>query len=191
MWGQYEPGPYRIRLVRVASGDPNPDGPGRGSFQDSLLACNASEFQGNQRKIAPKSRVPVIVKSRSSKNSHWEIVTAQLPRPSYTNRSRPIRLNGSLIKVSSKLHPCFLAVARADRIVAKSLAPSSDRNPPDTFCVTFIILPSCSARLLVNGTVGSVRKRSTSCLRLRRRSSRLWPSRGGRARWSRRRDPIW
>jgi len=106
-------------------------------------------------------------------------VTAQLPRPCYTNRNRPIRLNGLLIKVSSKLHPCFLAVERTDRIVAKSSAPCSDRKPPETFCWTFIILPSCSAKLLVNGTVGSVRKRSTSCLRVRRRSSKLWPTRRG------------
>src|SRR5271166_2843317 len=49
-----------------------------------------------------------------------------------------------------------------ERMTAKSFAPSSDRNPPEIFCRSFIILPSRSARLLVNGTRGSVRKRSTS-----------------------------
>ena len=47
-------------------------------------------------------------------------------------------------------------------MTAKSFAPSSERNPPEIFCRSFIIRPSRSARLLVNGTRGSVRKRSTS-----------------------------
>ena len=81
------------------------------------------------------------------------------------------------------LHPCFLAVERTERMTAKSLAPSSDRKPPEIFCRNFIIRASRSARLLVKGTCGSVRKRSTSCLWVLRRSSRLWPMRhGGRPR---------
>ena len=68
-------------------------------------------------------------------------------------------------------------------MVAKSIAPASDRNPPEIFCRSFIIRPSCSAKLLVKGTLGSVRKRSTSGLRSRNRSRRLWPTRrGGRPR---------
>ena len=47
------------------------------------------------------------------------------------------------------------------------------------FCRNFIIRPSRTARLLVNGTLGSVRKRSTSALRVLSRSSRLWPTRRG------------
>ena len=47
-------------------------------------------------------------------------------------------------------HPCFLAVDRTERITAKSLAPSSERKPPEIFCRSFIIRPSRSARLLVN-----------------------------------------
>ena len=35
------------------------------------------------------------------------------------------------------------------------------RKPPAIFCRNFIIRPSRSAKLLVNGTLGSVRKRST------------------------------
>ena len=46
------------------------------------------------------------------------------------------------IKVSSKLHPCFLAVERTDRIVAKSSAPCSDRKPPETL-MTPLIFDSC------------------------------------------------
>ena len=61
-------------------------------------------------------------------------------------------------------HPCFLAVESTDRITAKSLAPCSERKPPEIFCRSFIIRPSRSARLLVNGTRGSARKRSTSGL---------------------------
>ena len=94
-----------------------------------------------------------------------------------------IRRAGSLVNVRSSFQPCFLAVERTERMTAKSLAPSSERNPPEIFCRNFIIRPSRSARLLVKGTLGSVRKRSTSGLRVLRRSSRLWPTRrGGRPR---------
>jgi hypothetical protein len=61
--------------------------------------------------------------------------------------------------------PCFLAVERTERIRAKSSAPFSSRKPPDIFCRGFIIRPSRSARLLLNGRRGSARKRSTSGLR--------------------------
>ena len=48
--------------------------------------------------------------------------------------------------------PCFLAVERTERMTAKSFAPSSKRNPPEIFWRSFIMRPSCSARLLVKGT---------------------------------------
>jgi hypothetical protein len=77
---------------------------------------------------------------------------------------------------------CFLAVDRTERITVKSLAPASERKPPEIFCRSFIIRPSRSARLLV-GSRGSVRKRIMSCLWVLRRSSRLSPTRrGGRPR---------
>jgi hypothetical protein len=41
--------------------------------------------------------------------------------------------------------PCFLAVERKDQMVAKSLAPSSERNPPEIFCRSFIMRTSRSA----------------------------------------------
>ena len=75
--------------------------------------------------------------------------------------------------------PCFFAVERSERITPKSFAPSVERKPPEIFCRSFIIRPSRSARLFVKGTRGSVRQRSTSCLRVLRRSKRLWPIRRG------------
>ena len=99
------------------------------------------------------------------------------------SRMSAIRRAGVAVKVWSMFQPCFLAVERTERMTAKSFAPFSERKPPEIFCRSFIMRPSCSARLLVKGTVGSVRKRSTSCLRVLRRSRRLWPTRrGGRPR---------
>jgi hypothetical protein len=64
-------------------------------------------------------------------------------------------------------------------MTANSFVPSSERNPPEIFWMR----PSCSAKLFVKGTLGSVRKRRTSCLQVLRRSRRLWPTRrGGRPR---------
>src|SRR3954469_9636298 len=93
-------------------------------------------------------------------------VTAQVPRDSQASRRRAIRCLGSLVRVWSRSQPCFLAVERSERITAKSSAPASERKPPEIFCRSFIIRPSRSTRLLVKGTRGSVRKRSTSCLRV-------------------------
>ena len=50
---------------------------------------------------------------------------------------------------------------------------STANTVQEIFCRNFIIRPSRSARLLVNGTIGSVRKRSTSGFRVLSRSSRL------------------
>jgi hypothetical protein len=61
--------------------------------------------------------------------------------------------------------PAFLAVESGHRITAKSAAPYSERKPPEIFCRNFIIRPLRSARLLVNGMLGSVRKRRTSDFR--------------------------
>ena len=68
---------------------------------------------------------------------------------------------------------------------------AGERNLPEIFCCSFIMQPSRWASLLVNGTLVSVRKRSTSDLRVSKRSSRLWPRRraaasfagGGWASW--------
>ena len=51
--------------------------------------------------------------------------------------------------------PCFLAVERKLRIVAKSAAPSGERKPPEIFMRSFIMRTSRSASLLVKGTAGS------------------------------------
>jgi len=52
----------------------------------------------------------------------------------------------------------FSAEEMTERRRAKSRAPSSVRKQPEIFIFTFIILRSCSARLLVKGTSKSVRK---------------------------------
>ena len=61
------------------------------------------------------------------------------------------------MRVSSTVHPWFLAVAISDRITAKSLAPCSERNPPEIFYLSFIIRASgLPARpVLMKGTRGS------------------------------------
>src|SRR5271169_3231358 len=71
---------------------------------------------------------------------------------------------GSAARVSSIFQPCFFAVERSDRITAKSAAPAAERKPPEIFWRSFIMRAACSAKLLVNGTVRSERKRKTSCL---------------------------
>src|SRR4051812_16876450 len=94
-----------------------------------------------------------------------------------------IRLSGLAFRVCRISQPCFLAVDSNERITARSIARSMERKPPEIFWRNFIIRPSRSARLLLNGTRGSVRKRSTSGLRVLSRNSRLWPTRrGGRPR---------
>ena len=69
--------------------------------------------------------------------------------------------------------PCFLAVETKERMSAKSIAPSNERNPPEIFCRSFIMRPSRSASLLVKGTLGSCRKRNVSALRMAKRERRL------------------
>src|ERR1700728_3018623 len=101
------------------------------------------------------------------------VVTAQVAGSDQPSRSSAIRRTGSPISVWRISQPCFLAVERTDRTAAKSFAPSSERKPPEIFFRSFIIRPSRSARLLVNGTRGLVRNRSTSGLRTLRRNSRL------------------
>src|SRR5665647_2257271 len=75
--------------------------------------------------------------------------------------------------------PCFLAVERKPRMVAKSAAPSGERKPPEIFMRSFIMRTSRSASLLLKGTAGSSRKRSVSLRRASKRSSRLCPVRRG------------
>ena len=62
--------------------------------------------------------------------------------------------------------PCFRAEEITERRRAKSSAPCRVRKPPEILIFTFIILRSCSARLLVKGTVKSVRKRRVASLKV-------------------------
>jgi hypothetical protein len=64
---------------------------------------------------------------------------------SYEKRREFAKLTGSWVKASIMFQPCFLAVERNDRMVAKSIAPSGDRKPPDIFCRSFIMRTSRSA----------------------------------------------
>src|SRR5271166_704362 len=75
------------------------------------------------------------------------------------------------------LRPCFLAVETTDLRRAKIRAPARVRNEPEIFILTFIILRSCSARLLVKGTSKSVRKRRVSGSKVFSLCRRLWPGR--------------
>jgi hypothetical protein len=47
-------------------------------------------------------------------------------------------------------------VERTERMTTKSWAPSRERKPPEIFCRNFIIIPSRSAKWLVNGTNVSI-----------------------------------
>src|SRR5208283_1743693 len=106
-------------------------------------------------------------------------VTAQVLLPCQERRRDFARIWGSSVRASRIFQPCFLAVAMNERRTAKSVAPSSERKPPEIFCRSFIMRPSRSASLLVNGTVGSCRKRSVSSRRVTNLNSRLCPARRG------------
>src|SRR5271168_5177800 len=82
------------------------------------------------------------------------LVTAQLPRRAYDSRREAATSGIGRRSASMILHPCFLAVERKERIVAKSAAPSEERKPPEIFCRSFIMRPSRSASLLLKGTAG-------------------------------------
>ena len=56
-------------------------------------------------------------------------------------------------RMASNTFAAFLrAVEMYPRMRAKSLAPSSVLNPPETFCFSLTMRTSLSARLLSNGT---------------------------------------
>ena len=63
-------------------------------------------------------------------------------------------------------------------MTANLAAPADERKPPEIFWRSFIMRPSCSARLLVNGTVRSDRKRSTSFADAQAQQQ-VWPTRRG------------
>jgi hypothetical protein len=69
------------------------------------------------------------------------------------------------------------ALLRADEMTerrrAKSSAPCGVLKPPEILVFTFIILKSCSARLLVKGTVNSARNLKVASLKVLKRMSRL------------------
>jgi hypothetical protein len=72
-------------------------------------------------------------------------------------------------------HPFALLSHRRDVApdAAEPARPFPVRKQPETFCCSFTIRRSRSARLLSKGAAGSLRKRNTSCFLLASRRSRL------------------
>src|SRR6201996_6013623 len=62
-------------------------------------------------------------------------------RNGQASRKLAMSVAGSAVNVWSRSHSCLRAVESSERIVAKSSAPCSDRNPPEIFCRNFIIRP--------------------------------------------------
>lgn len=63
--------------------------------------------------------------------------------------------------------------------MAKSFAPSRERNPPEIFRRSFVMRPWRAASLFVKGAAGSRGKRSASSLRDENRSGGFCPARRG------------
>ena len=72
-------------------------------------------------------------------------VTAQVVDLVQNRRREFARDVGSPVRASMMAQPCFLAVDRNERLSAKSMAPSIERNPPEIFWRNFIMRPSRSA----------------------------------------------
>ena len=75
----------------------------------------------------------------------WKIVTAQVVDLVQNRRREFARDVGSPVRASMMAQPCVLAVDRNERMSAKSMAPSIERNPPEIFWRNFIMRPSRSA----------------------------------------------
>ena len=142
-----------------------------------LFFCPMRASSANQISIqAVSTPFSCAILSRREKNF---FVTTQVLGRYQAARRLFARSTGSRRRASMMFHPCFLAVDRNPRIVAKSSAPSGDRKPPEIFMRSFIMRTSRSASLLLKGTPGSRRKRSVSLRRVRKRKSRLCPVRRG------------
>src|ERR1019366_1932842 len=74
-----------------------------------------------------------------------EDVTAQVGWTVHESRSDFTRADGSRVRAPMIFQPCFLAVETNERMVAKSVAPSAERKPPEIFWRSFIMRPSRSA----------------------------------------------
>ena len=73
------------------------------------------------------------------------LVTAQVGDLVQNRRREFARDVGSPVRASMMAQPCFLAVDKNERMSAKSMAPSIERNPPEIFWRNFIMRPSRSA----------------------------------------------
>ena len=85
-------------------------------------------------------------KRRENAQCHFRsAVTAQVGDLVQNRRREFARDVGSPVRASMMAQPCFLAVDRNERMSAKSMAPSIERNPPEIFWRNFIMRPSRSA----------------------------------------------
>ena len=86
-----------------------------------------------------------IVSASAGFDFLWLFVTAQVGDLVQNRRREFARDVGSPVRASMMAQPCFLAVDKNERMSAKSMAPSIERNPPEIFWRNFIMRPSRSA----------------------------------------------
>jgi hypothetical protein len=100
--------------------------------------CNSCEREMPWRRAVAETCRAACKLSRT-------IVTAQVGWIAHERRRDFARFEGSLVTASMIFQPCFLAVEKKERMIAKSIAPSNDRKPPEIFWRSFIMRPSRSA----------------------------------------------
>jgi len=109
------------------------------------------------------------------------IVTTQVPRDRSSSRWVVDRYLGISHQALDDAPAAFLGGPDQGSDHGEIVGRLAERKQSEIFCSSFIIRPSRSGRLLVNGTSGLVRNRSTSCLRSLRRSNQIVPD---AARWA-------
>src|ERR1017187_6467623 len=97
--------------------------------------------------ISSRGHMRFMIKQQGGVNAavFIEFVTAQVGWTVHESRSDFTRADGSRVRAPMIFQPCFLAVETNERMVAKSVAPSAERKPPESFWRSFIMRPSRSA----------------------------------------------
>ena len=112
-----------------------------------LSAIYEEDFLGFSYGFRPKrsqhDALDALIVGISSKKVNF--VTAQVGWTVHESRSDFTRADGSRVRAPMIFQPCFLAVETNERMVAKSVAPSAERKPPEIFWRSFIMRPSRSA----------------------------------------------
>src|ERR1700677_3447829 len=96
---------------------------------------------------------PIMKNEDKGANRHVETVqvggvknrNTQAPALDRYAESRSTRSPVGMVRARRILMPCFRAVERTERMVAKISAPARFRKPPEIFILTFIMRMSCSA----------------------------------------------